>query len=223
MSTEADKRNTLTGSNGNRSSSTAQNTGATPRTVMARLGRLGRPSATGHAALEPLYQAVRATHSRIDLSAVDRAYEVARRAHEGQMRRSGDPYITHPVSVATILAELGMQPAVLIAALLHDTVEDTDYTLEELTKEFGEEVAKLVDGVTKLDKVSYGDAAEAETVRKMVVAMARDIRVLVIKLADRLHNARTWKFVPIASAQRKARETLEIYAPLDRKSTRLNS
>ncbi|HLS03517.1 MAG TPA: HD domain-containing protein, partial [Actinomycetales bacterium] len=84
---------------------------------MARLGRLGRPSATGHAALEPLYQAVRATHSRIDLSAVDRAYEVARRAHEGQMRRSGDPYITHPVSVATILAELGMQPAVLIAAL----------------------------------------------------------------------------------------------------------
>src|SRR5690625_1229116 len=223
MSTEAGKTNAPAGTNGSRPADGAQNPTSAPRTVMARLGRFGRAPTTGHAGLEPLYQAVHATHPRMDLTTVDRAYEVARRAHEGQMRRSGDPYITHPVSVATILAELGMQPAVLIAALLHDTVEDTDYTLEELTKEFGEEVAKLVDGVTKLDKVSYGDAAEAETVRKMVVAMARDIRVLVIKLADRLHNARTWKFVPIASAQRKARETLEIYAPLDRKSTRLNS
>lgn len=187
---------------------------STPRSVMARLGRLGRTTITTHAALEPLYRAARSNHPRIDLTEVDRAYEVAQRAHDGQMRRSGDPYITHPVAVATILAELGMQPAVLVAALLHDTVEDTDYTLEELTNEFGDEVAKLVDGVTKLDKVSYGDAAEAETVRKMVVAMARDIRVLVIKLADRLHNARTWKFVPVSSAQRKARETLEIYAPL---------
>lgn len=213
MSTEADKTNAPAGSNGTRPSSGASSV-STPRTVMARLSRLGRVTSTGHAGLEPLYQAVRAVHPRMDLTAVDRAYEVARDAHEGQMRRSGDPYITHPVSVATILAELGMQPAVLVAALLHDTVEDTDYTLEELTEEFGEEVAKLVDGVTKLDKVSYGDAAEAETVRKMVVAMARDIRVLVIKLADRLHNARTWKFVPVASAQRKARETLEIYAPL---------
>ena len=214
MSTEADKTNAPAGANGNRPPNGAQNAATnTPRNVMARLGRLGR-APSGHAGLEPLYQAVHATHPRMDLTTVDRAYVVARDAHEGQMRRSGDPYITHPVSVATILAELGMQPAVLVAALLHDTVEDTDYTLEELTSEFGEEVAKLVDGVTKLDKVSYGDAAEAETVRKMVVAMARDIRVLVIKLADRLHNARTWKFVPVASAQRKARETLEIYAPL---------
>jgi GTP pyrophosphokinase len=116
--------------------------------------------------------------------------------------------------VATILAELGMPTSTLAAALLHDTVEDTDYKLDDLRRDFGEEVALLVDGVTKLDKVTYGDAAQAETVRKMVVAMARDIRVLVIKLADRLHNARTWKFVSPGSAQKKARETLEIYAPL---------
>src|SRR5699024_3691392 len=123
-------------------------------------------------------------------------------------------YITHPVAVATILAELGMTPPTLAAALLHDTVEDTSYSLDDLRKEFGEEIALLVDGVTKLDKVTYGEAAQAETVRKMVIAMARDIRVLVIKLADRLHNARTWRYVSAQSAARKARETLEIYAPL---------
>src|SRR5690606_4284843 len=111
-------------------------------------------------------------------------------------------------------AELGMTPPTLAAALLHDTVEDTSYSLEQLRADFGDEIAGLVDGVTKLDKVTYGEAAQAETVRKMVIAMARDIRVLVIKLADRLHNARTWKYVSPASAQRKARETLEIYAPL---------
>ena len=116
--------------------------------------------------------------------------------------------------MATILAELGMTPPTLAAALLHDTVEDTDYSLEQLRADFGPEIAMLVDGVTKLDKVQFGEAAQAETVRKMVVAMSRDIRVLVIKLADRLHNARTWKFVASASAEKKARETLEIYAPL---------
>src|SRR5699024_9114943 len=130
------------------------------------------------------------------------------------LRNSGDPYITHPVAVATILAELGMTPPTLAAALLHDTVEDTNYSLDDLRKEFGEEIAVLVDGVTRLDKVTYGEAAQAETVRKMVIAMARDIRVLVIKLADRLHNARTWRYVSAQSAARKARETLEIYAPL---------
>src|SRR5690606_36876321 len=151
---------------------------------------------------------------RADLTLVERAFEVADRAHEGQLRKSGDPYITHPVAVATILAELGFDGSTLAAALLHDTVEDTEYSLSQLTEEYGEEIAMLVDGVTKLDKVTYGDAAQAETVRKMVVAMARDIRVLVIKLADRLHNARTWRFVSQESAERKARETLEIYAPL---------
>ncbi|MDO8107814.1 bifunctional (p)ppGpp synthetase/guanosine-3',5'-bis(diphosphate) 3'-pyrophosphohydrolase [Isoptericola sp. b441] len=165
-------------------------------------------------ALEPVLQAVRANHPKADVGVLLRAYEVAETAHRGQLRKSGDPYITHPVAVATILAELGMTTSTLAAALLHDTVEDTDYSLDRLRSEFGEEVAKLVDGVTKLDKVVYGEAAQAETVRKMVVAMARDIRVLVIKLADRLHNARTWKYVSAESAERKARETLEIYAPL---------
>ncbi len=139
---------------------------------------------------------------------------MAEQAHRGQLRKSGDPYITHPLAVATILAELGMTPSTLAAALLHDTVEDTAYGLGELRRDFGEEIAMLVDGVTKLDKVVYGEAAQAETVRKMVVAMARDIRVLMIKLADRLHNARTWRFVSPESASRKAAETLEIYAPL---------
>lgn len=165
-------------------------------------------------ALEPVLQAVRANHPKADIGLLLRAYETAEVAHRGQLRKSGDPYITHPVAVATILAELGMTVPTLAAALLHDTVEDTEYSLDQLRADFGDEIAKLVDGVTKLDKVNYGDAAQAETVRKMVVAMARDIRVLVIKLADRLHNARTWKYVPQESAERKARETLEIYAPL---------
>ena len=158
--------------------------------------------------------AVRANHPKADLSIIERAYAVAERAHDGQMRKSGDAYITHPLAVTTILAELGMTPPTLAAALLHDTVEDTAYGLDELRTDFGDEIAMLVDGVTKLDKVTYGEAAQAETVRKMVIAMARDIRVLVIKLADRLHNARTWRYVSEESAKRKANETLEIYAPL---------
>lgn len=182
--------------------------------IRRRLARLGTRTPTTPAALEPLLKAVRANHPRADTAVLERAYAVAEKAHRGQRRKSGDPYITHPVAVATILAELGMTPPTLAAALLHDTVEDTGYALAELRREFGDEVADMVDGVTKLDKVTYGDAAQAETVRKMVVAMAKDIRVLVIKLADRLHNARTWKFVPAASAEKKARETLEIYAPL---------
>ena len=118
---------------------------------------------------------------------------MAEHHHEGQKRKSGEPYITHPVAVATILAEMGMTGSILAAALLHDTVEDTEYSLDTLTREFGDEIAKLVDGVTKLDKVKFGEAAQAETVRKMVIAMSKDIRVLLIKLADRLHNARTWR------------------------------
>ena len=189
--------------------------GSSTSRVRARFNRLtGVRGGPAYPALEPVLQAARANHPKADLATVERAYVVAERAHRGQLRKSGDPYITHPVAVATILAELGMTPSTLVAALLHDTVEDTDYALDQLRKEFGPEVAMLVDGVTKLDKVTYGDAAQAETVRKMVVAMAHDIRVLVIKLADRLHNARTWKFVPSASAEKKARETLEIYAPL---------
>ena len=182
--------------------------------VRNRLVRLGQPRTSTNRVLEPLLRTVRATHPKEDLTVIERAYDVAERAHRGQMRKSGDPYITHPLAVATILAELGMTPPTLAAALLHDTVEDTEYSLEHLRADFGDEIAGMVDGVTKLDKVTYGDAAQAETVRKMVIAMAKDIRVLVIKLADRLHNARTWRYVSQASAQRKATETLEIYAPL---------
>ncbi len=170
--------------------------------------------ASSPGAVDQLVRTVRGNAPKADLSVIERAYTVAERAHRGQKRRSGEPYITHPIAVAQILADLGVAPVVIAAALLHDTVEDTDYTLEQLTDDFGEEIAMLVDGVTKLDKVKYGDSAQAETVRKMVVAMSKDIRVLVIKLADRLHNARTWGFVPGDSAKRKAQETLEIYAPL---------
>ncbi|WP_350257381.1 bifunctional (p)ppGpp synthetase/guanosine-3',5'-bis(diphosphate) 3'-pyrophosphohydrolase [Scrofimicrobium sp. R131] len=165
-------------------------------------------------AIEPLIRAVKAHHPRADTAVIERAYEVAERQHRGQTRKSGEPYITHPVAVATILAELGMTPPTLVAALLHDTVEDTDYTVEQLTADFGPEVAQMVDGVTKLDKIRYGAAAQSETLRKMLVAMSRDIRVLLIKLGDRLHNARTWKYVAPESAAKKAQETLEIYAPL---------
>ncbi|MGY4856999.1 RelA/SpoT family protein [Cryobacterium sp. AP23] len=165
-------------------------------------------------AVDTLLKTVRTHHPKVDLSIIERAYTAAERAHEGQKRRSGEPYITHPVAVAQILADLGIGPKTVAAALLHDTVEDTDYTLDQLRADFGDEITMLVDGVTKLDKVKYGDSTQAETVRKMIVAMSKDIRVLIIKLADRLHNARTWGFVPAESAIRKATETLEIYAPL---------
>ena len=177
-----------------------------PVGLRSRFSWLGGRGSTPQA-LEPLVATVRANHPRADTATIERAYAVAERAHRGQMRKSGDPYITHPVAVATILAELGMTPPTLVAALLHDTVEDTTYSLSDLRAAFGEEIAMLVDGVTKLDKVVYGDAAQAETVRKMVVAMARDIRVLVIKLADRLHNMRTWRHVSagVRSSARPAR------------------
>jgi len=183
--------------------------------VRRRLARLGAQRGTGvNPVLEPLIRTIRATHPKADVRMVERAYEVAAYWHRDQKRKSGDPYITHPLAVATILAELGMNTETICAALLHDTVEDTPYTLVELRGEFGEDIAALVDGVTKLDKVKYGESAEAETVRKMVVAMSRDIRVLVIKLADRLHNMRTLRYLPRDKQERKARETLEIFAPL---------
>ncbi|MBN6052287.1 bifunctional (p)ppGpp synthetase/guanosine-3',5'-bis(diphosphate) 3'-pyrophosphohydrolase [Nonomuraea sp. RK-328] len=164
--------------------------------------------------LEPLFRTVRATHPKADLRLIERAYEVAAHHHRDQKRKSGDPYITHPLAVATILAELGTDDETLCAALLHDTVEDTSYGLDELRADFGDTIGSLVDGVTKLDKVKFGDAAQAETVRKMVVAMSRDIRVLIIKLADRLHNMRTMRYLPEHKRHQKSRETLEIFAPL---------
>jgi GTP pyrophosphokinase len=188
---------------------TVQST-ATLRKVLPRLFSRAQP--TG--AVDRLLKTVRTHHPKADIALIERAYAAAEKAHRGQTRKSGEPYITHPVAVAQILADLGIGSVTLAAALLHDTVEDTDYTLEHVRADFGDEIAMLVDGVTKLDKLKYGDSAQAETVRKMVVAMSKDIRVLIIKLADRLHNARTWGFVPPESAQRKAQETLEIYAPL---------
>ncbi len=183
--------------------------------VRRRLARLGAQRGSGvNPVLEPLIKTIRATHPKADIRMVERAYDRAADCHKDQKRRSGDPYITHPLAVATILAELGMNTETICAALLHDTIEDTPYTLAELRREFGEDIAALVDGVTKLDKVKYGDSAEAETVRKMVVAMSRDIRVLVIKLADRLHNMRTLRYMPRDKQERKSRETLEIFAPL---------
>ena len=164
--------------------------------------------------IEQLATRLHANHPSASLEELDAAFQAAAKAHEGQTRKSGEAYITHPVAVAEILAELGLDDATLKAALLHDTVEDTKITLETIRRDFGNEVADLVDGVTKLDKLTYGPTAEAETLRKMVVAMSRDIRVLVIKLADRLHNARTWQYVSPETANRKAQETLDIYAPL---------
>ncbi len=188
---------------------TTQNT-ASLRTLLPRIFSRAQPSG----AVDRLIKTVRTHHPKADIALIERAYSAAERAHSGQKRKSGEPYITHPVAVAQILADLGIGAKTVAAALLHDTVEDTDYTLDLLRRDFGDEIAMLVDGVTKLDKLKYGDSAQAETVRKMIVAMSKDIRVLVIKLADRLHNARTWGFVEEASATRKAQETLEIYAPL---------
>jgi GTP pyrophosphokinase len=159
-------------------------------------------------------KALRQFHPKSDVKVLQRAYEVSAYLHRDQLRRSGEPYITHPIAVALILAELGMTVPTLAAALLHDAVEDTEYSLDELREDFGAEIAALVDGVTKLDRVQYGETSAAETVRKMVIAMARDVRVLVVKLADRLHNMRTLRYMPIDKQEKKARETLEIYAPL---------
>ena len=188
---------------------TTQNT-ASLRTLLPRIFSRAQPAG----AVDRLIKTVRTHHPKADLALIERAYTAAERAHSGQVRKSGEPYITHPVAVAQILADLGIGAKTIAAALLHDTVEDTEYSLDLVRRDFGDEIAMLVDGVTKLDKLKYGDSAQAETVRKMIVAMSKDIRVLVIKLADRLHNARTWGFVEQASATRKAQETLEIYAPL---------
>ncbi|MFT4299478.1 MAG: bifunctional (p)ppGpp synthetase/guanosine-3',5'-bis(diphosphate) 3'-pyrophosphohydrolase [Aeromicrobium sp.] len=182
--------------------------------MRSRLSRIGSRTPDDQAVLEPLLKIYRTTHPKGDVALIQRAYAVAERMHEGQTRKSGDPYITHPLAVATILAELGMTPPTLCAALLHDTVEDTPYTLEELRADFGDEVVHLVDGVTKLDKVTYGATAQSETIRKMVIAMSRDIRVLVIKLADRLHNMRTLRYLRQDKQERIATDTLEIFAPL---------
>ena len=155
-------------------------------------------------------------HSKAPTDSIVRAYEMAATAHQGQMRKSGEPYITHPTAVATICARYGMDETTVIAALLHDAVEDTGVTLEDVEAEFGKDAADIVDGVTKLDRLHFDSkqAQQAATMRKMLVAMSDDIRVLVIKLADRLHNMRTIAAIPPAKQERTAQETLDIYAPL---------
>ncbi len=151
-----------------------------------------------------------------DFSMLEKAYLISKKAHEGQSRNSGDPYITHPLEVANILAQMEMDCTSIIAAILHDTVEDTTCTIEEIKEGFGQEIAELVDGVTKLGKIPYTTKKElqVENLRKMFLAMAKDIRVIMIKLADRLHNMRTLKYMPAEKQVSKARETMEIFAPL---------
>ena len=170
---------------------------------------------------EQLYQAlvarVRKYHPSTDISMIEKAYRIGREAHKDQVRKSGEPYIIHPLWVGIILADLEMDKETIVAGMLHDAVEDTEMTLEDVTREFGEEVALLVDGVTKLGQLNYSQdklEVQAENLRKMFLAMAKDIRVIIIKLADRLHNMRTLEFMTPAKQQEKARETMDIYAPI---------
>ncbi|RDY30209.1 RelA/SpoT family protein [Lachnotalea glycerini] len=164
-----------------------------------------------------LIESVRKYHPSTDISLIEKAYNVAKTAHDGQVRKSGEPYIIHPLCVAIILAELELDKETIVAGLLHDVVEDTVMTTEEIATEFSEEVALLVDGVTKLGQLSYSKdkvEVQAENLRKMFLAMAKDIRVILIKLADRLHNMRTLKYMKPEKQKEKARETMDIYAPI---------
>lgn len=170
---------------------------------------------------EQLYQAliarVRKYHPSADISMIEKAYNLGKEAHKDQVRKSGEPYIIHPLWVGIILADLEMDKETIVAGMLHDAVEDTEMTLDDVTREFGEEVALLVDGVTKLGQLSYSQdklEVQAENLRKMFLAMAKDIRVIIIKLADRLHNMRTLEFMTPEKQQEKARETMDIYAPI---------
>ena len=166
---------------------------------------------------DELINSVKKYHPSTDITMIEKAYRIAREAHEGQFRKSGEPYIIHPLSVALILADLELDKETIVAGLLHDVVEDTVMTSEEIRKEFGDEVELLVDGVTKLGQLNYAaDKVEvqAENLRKMFLAMAKDIRVILVKLADRLHNMRTAKYWSPEKQKEKARETMDIYAPL---------
>ena len=166
---------------------------------------------------DDLVNEIKKYHPSTDLSDIEKAYRIAKKAHEGQLRKSGEPYIIHPLCVAIILAELELDKETIIAGLLHDVVEDTVMTSEDVTSEFGAEVALLVDGVTKLTQLNYQHdkiEVQAENLRKMFLAMAKDIRVILIKLADRLHNMRTMQYQSPAKQIEKSRETMEIYAPI---------
>lgn len=166
---------------------------------------------------DELISSVKKYHPSTDITMIEKAFNIANNAHKGQVRKSGEPYIIHPLCVGIILADLELDKETIVAGLLHDVVEDTVMTSEEIRQEFGDEVELLVDGVTKLGQLSYSaDKVEvqAENLRKMFLAMAKDIRVILIKLADRLHNMRTLKYMPPAKQKEKARETMDIYAPI---------
>ncbi|MFF6912334.1 HD domain-containing protein [Streptomyces sp. NPDC012466] len=197
---------------------TAPRRKARPRIDLRRLGRaaLLGPAARGRLpdAIGHVVEAHRAHHPDADLEPLRHAYVLAESSHRGQMRKSGEPYITHPLAVTLILAELGAETTTLTASLLHDTVEDTDVTLDQVRDQFGEEVRYLVDGVTKLEKVDYGAAAEPETFRKMLVATGNDVRVMSIKLADRLHNMRTLGVMRPEKQERIAKVTRDVLIPL---------
>ena len=190
---------------------------------------LGLEVVDGHAVKAPedyqdpeqLYQMliarIRKYHPSTDVSMIGKAFRLAKDAHRDQCRKSGEPYIIHPLWVAIILADLEMDKETIVAGMLHDVVEDTDVTYEQIRQEFGNEVALLVDGVTKLGQLSYSSdklEVQAENLRKMFLAMAKDIRVIIIKLADRLHNMRTLQFMRPEKQKEKARETMDIYAPI---------
>ena len=165
---------------------------------------------------EKLVEAIHASGKAYNMEMIEKAYDLANEAHKGVCRRSGEPYICHPLAVARLVLDLGMDTESIAAALLHDVVEDTPTTLDDLKAAFGEEVALLVDGVTKLTKIQFSNIEElqAENLRKMLLAMSRDVRVMIIKLCDRLHNMRTGDAWPEQKRRDKARETMEVYAPI---------
>ncbi|MGH2808221.1 MAG: RelA/SpoT family protein [Actinomycetota bacterium] len=188
---------------------------SSPRGVKAVFKKV-RPSRPPESDLDRIVKEVRAKRPKADTKLIEKAYSIAQECHQGQLRKSGDPFISHPLGVAMILAKLGMDETTVAAALLHDAVEDTDIGLAEVERQMGFDVAALIDGVTKLDKIKFRspEQTRAENLRKMIIATARDIRVLLIKIADRLHNMRT--LAPLKPEKREliARETLEIYSPL---------
>ncbi|HEY1078885.1 MAG TPA: RelA/SpoT family protein, partial [Bdellovibrio sp.] len=166
--------------------------------------------------VDDLLARIRNFYPNADLKVIEKAYAFSEKAHEGQIRRSGEPYISHPLSVAAILADLHLDLDTIATGLLHDTVEDTHATLEDIRREFGDVIAMLVDGVTKIGQMKFKNSHEkqGENIRKMIVAMGKDVRVVLVKLADRLHNMRTLNFMPFEKQERIALETLEIYCPL---------
>lgn len=163
--------------------------------------------------LQELIEKIKKYAPNGDIDLIEKAYYYGKKAHEGQLRKSGEPYFIHPIAVANILCDMELDMQTIAAGLLHDVVEDTEYTYEDIKNDFGEEIADLVDGVTKLGQIKYKSKEEtqAENLRKMFLAMSKDIRVILIKLADRLHNMRTLKYMPPEKAKSKATETLEIY------------